>query len=103
LEFDLGRAGLNGYFSRIYCFKNTRLTKGEAFYLHILSGLGIPATEVMMVGDGFEKDVQHANAVGIFAVWFKSGSDEIRSHELHMTVHSMEEALEYFKLLDQKN
>jgi FMN phosphatase YigB (HAD superfamily) len=98
----LGRAGLAGYFSRIYCFKSTRLPKGEAFYRHILSDLGIPATEVLMVGDGFEKDVQDANAAGIFAVWFHPGSEEIRSHELHMTVHSMEEALEYFKLLDQK-
>src|SRR5512134_2947569 len=32
----LARGGLDRYFSRIYCFKNTNLPKGEAFYRHIL-------------------------------------------------------------------
>jgi FMN phosphatase YigB (HAD superfamily) len=41
----LARAGLDRYFSRIYCFKNTHLPKGEVFYRHILSDLGIPASE----------------------------------------------------------
>lgn len=98
----LGRGGLAGYFSRIYCFKNTHLPKGEAFYRHILGDLRVPAAEALMVGDGFEKDVQDTNAAGIFAVWFNPRSDEIHNNELHITVHSMEEALEYFKLLDQK-
>lgn len=99
----LGRGCLAGYFSRIYCFKNTHLPKGEASYGHILSDLDIVASEALMVGDSLEKDVQDANAAGIFAVWFNLRSDEIRKNKLHITVHSMEEALEYFKLLDQKN
>jgi putative hydrolase of the HAD superfamily len=70
----LARAELDGYFSHIYCFKNTNLPKGEAFYRHILSDLCIPASEALMVGDGFEKDVQAANAEGIFAVWFNPRS-----------------------------
>src|SRR3990172_2222700 len=37
----LGRAGLEEYFSRIFCFKNTGLSKGASFYRHILSSLGI--------------------------------------------------------------
>ncbi|MGB8981543.1 MAG: HAD family hydrolase, partial [Anaerolineales bacterium] len=53
----LARAGLDEYFSRIYSFKNTHLPKGEAFYRHILSDLGIPAAEALMVGDSFAKDV----------------------------------------------
>src|SRR5512141_1850239 len=28
----LRRGGVDSYFSRIYCFKNTNLPKGEAFY-----------------------------------------------------------------------
>src|SRR5687767_8614001 len=32
----LARGGLDGYFSYIYCFKNTHLPKGEEFYRHIL-------------------------------------------------------------------
>ena len=60
----LARGGLDEYFSHIYCFKNTHLPKGEAFYRHILSDLRIPASDALMVGDGFEKDVRAANAVG---------------------------------------
>lgn len=98
----LARGGLAGYFSRIYCFKNTHLPKGEAFYRHILSDLGIPATEVLMVGDGFEKDVQGANAAGIFAVWFNPRSDETRDDERHITMHSMKGMRKCFESLDQK-
>src|SRR5215211_2441892 len=35
----LQRGGLDTYFSRIYCFKNTNLPKRERFYRHILNDL----------------------------------------------------------------
>ncbi|HEX2997417.1 MAG TPA: HAD family hydrolase [Anaerolineales bacterium] len=91
----LRRCGLDQYFSYIYCFKNTQLPKGEAFYRHILNDLGIPASKALMVGDGFAKDVQAANAAGLFAVWFNWRSDEIHKGELHVTVHSMQELLRF--------
>ncbi len=96
----LARGGLDTYFSRIYSFTNTHLPKGEPFYRHILSDLGIPASEALMVGDGFEKDVQAANAVGLFAVWFNWRSSEMRQSDLHVTVHTMQELLKFFKSLD---
>ena len=99
----LARGGLASYFSRIYCFKNTNLSKGEALYRHILSDLSIPATDALMVGDGFEKDIQAANSVGIFAVWFNPRSEETRPGELYITVHSMGEFLEFFRSLDKNN
>lgn len=98
----LRRGGLDEYFSRIYCFKNTYLPKGEAFYRHILSDLRIPASQALMVGDGFEKDVLAANAVGIFSVWFNPRSEEIRMGELYVTVHSMGELLEFFTSIGRK-
>lgn len=98
----LARVGLDEYFSHIYCFKNTRLTKGEAFYRHILSDLGIPASDAVMVGDHFAKDVQAANTVGIFAVWFNPKSDETHQGDLYVTLHSMEELRIFFETLDQK-
>ncbi|HUE99261.1 MAG TPA: HAD hydrolase-like protein [Anaerolineales bacterium] len=98
----LARTELDGYFSHIYCFKNTYLPKGEAFYRHILSDLRIPAAEALMVGDGFEKDVQAANAAGISAVWFNPHSDEACQGELHTTVHSMQELRVFFKSFDQQ-
>jgi len=96
----LRRGGLAEYFSGIYCFKNTQLPKGEAFYRHILNDLSIPASDALMVGDGFEKDIQIPNTLGIFAVWFNQRSEETRTDELHVTVHSMQELLAFFKSLD---
>lgn len=87
----LTRGGVAQYFSKIYCFKNTNLPKGEAFYRHILNDLKVPASDVMMVGDGFEKDVQIPNELGMFAVWFNPWTEEIRESELHVTIHTMGE------------
>jgi len=94
----LDRAGLNTYFSRVYCFKNTNLPKGEAFYRYILEHLNVPASDVLMVGDSFEKDVQIPNALGIFAVWFNQRSGETRNNELHTTVHSMTDLRMFFRV-----
>jgi putative hydrolase of the HAD superfamily len=97
----LKRGGLDTYFSRIYCFKNTNLPKGEAFYRYILNDLGLPASDALMVGDGFEKDIQAANAMSIFAVWFNPGSEETRSGDSHVTVHSMQGLRAFFQSLDE--
>jgi len=97
----LARGGLDKYFSNIYCFKNTHMPKGEAFYRHILEDLDISASDALMVGDGFEKDVQVPNALGIFAVWFNLRSEVKRMGELHVTVHSMRELREFFESLKQ--
>ena len=98
----LARAGLDQFFSHIYCFKNTNLPKGEAFYRYILNDLKIPASDALMVGDGFEKDIYAANAVGIFAVWFNPKSDDVRKGDLHIAVHSMKGLLRFFESLDKK-
>jgi putative hydrolase of the HAD superfamily len=99
----LARGSVDEYFSHIYCFKSTKLPKGEEFYRHILNDLGIPATDVLMAGDSFQKDVQAANAVGIFSVWFNPKSEETRQGDLYVTVHSMPELRMFFESLDQKN
>lgn len=96
----LARVDLDEYFSHIYSFKNTQLSKGEEFYRHILSDLGISATDALMVGDHFQKDVQAANAVGIFAVWFNPKSNDICQGDMYVTVHSMQELRTFFESLD---
>ncbi|MFZ5878157.1 MAG: HAD family hydrolase [Chloroflexota bacterium] len=93
----LERVGLAPFFARIYCFKNTGLPKGEAFYRHILADLGLPAASAWMVGDSFEKDVLAANRAGLFAIWFNPYTDETRSGEGHVTVHSMQALLALFQ------
>ena len=95
----LARGGVDTYFSRIYCFKNTHLPKGAEFYRHILNDLGISAAEALMVGDGFEKDVQIPNALGMFALWFNERSNEKYEDKLHLTVRSMHDVVSFFRTL----
>ena len=97
----LARVGLDRYFFRIYCFKNTNLPKGEAFYRHILGDLGIPASDALMVGDHFEKDVQVPNALGMSAVWFNPRTEETHTEERLVTVHTMGELYAYFSSFDE--
>jgi putative hydrolase of the HAD superfamily len=92
----LDRVGVGRYFSRIYCYKTTNLPKGEAFYRFILNDLHTPASDALMVGDHFEKDVRVPNSLGMFAVWFNPISNERRSGDLHATVHSMAELRGFF-------
>jgi FMN phosphatase YigB (HAD superfamily) len=97
----LKRGGLATYFSRIYCFKNTQLPKGEEFYRYILAGLQLSPSDTLMVGDGFEKDIQIPNQLGVYGVWFNPRSDETRETEAHITVHSMDELRTFFEALDR--
>jgi FMN phosphatase YigB (HAD superfamily) len=97
----LKRGGLDAYFSRIYCFKNTQLPKGEEFYRYILKDLQLSPTDTLMVGDGFEKDIQIPNMLGIYGVWFNPNSVKIRRDEMHFTVHSMGQLRAFFEALDQ--
>lgn len=96
----LVRVNLASYFSYIFCFKNTGIQKGEAFYQHILEKLGIMASKTLMVGDSFEKDVLDPNKVGIYAIWFNPRSDEDRISGMYVTVHSLEDLLSFFISLD---
>ena len=77
-----------------------KAAQGRKVFRHILSDMGIPASDTVMVGDSFEKDIQAANAVGIFAVWFNPRSAETCTGELYVTVHSMGELIEFFRKLD---
>lgn len=97
----LAKAGLDSYFARVYCFQNTRIPKGEAFYRHILADLNLPAADALMVGDLYPKDVLAANAAGIFGVWFNERSAQAISHSQCATVHSMQTLLAFFHSLDQ--
>lgn len=92
----LARVGLEQFISRVFCFKNTGLSKGEAFYRHILTELQLNPARALMVGDSFEKDVLAANAAGMAAIWFNERTPEQRKGARHLTVHSMDELLAWF-------
>jgi FMN phosphatase YigB (HAD superfamily) len=91
---------LDRFFDKIYCFENTGLPKGEAFYRHILSNLQIDAADALMIGDHLEKDVLTPNRLEINAVWFNERSTEEYASELAATVHNMQQLWSFFESLD---
>ncbi len=93
----LARVGLDSFFERIYCFENTQLPKGAAFYRHLLADLQIEPSAALMVGDHLEKDVLTPNRLGMYALWFNERSEEKYASELASTVHSMEELLSFLR------
>jgi FMN phosphatase YigB (HAD superfamily) len=50
-----------------------------------------------MIGDSFEADVELANRVGIFGIWFNATDEEDRQGELYKTIHSMHELKQLFE------
>ncbi|MFZ4855586.1 MAG: HAD family hydrolase [Desulfuromonadaceae bacterium] len=86
----LERVKLNSYFDHIFCFKNSRFRKpSEDFYRHIVKSLKVEPSDILMVGDNFEIDVQAANRVGIAAVWFNNRGEDEREGDGFRTIHSL--------------
>ena len=92
----LARVGLDSFFDKIYCFKNTGLSKGQEFYQYLLKDMQILPSQALMVGDSFEKDVLSANKAGIAAVWFNEKTNENKRAALSITAHSMNELANIF-------
>lgn len=65
------RVGLSQYITGYFCKDNVGFLKGEPeFFYTILNKLQIPAANVAMVGDNFDKDIKPAIDAGIQPVWF---------------------------------
>jgi len=65
------RVGLSQFISGYFCKANLGLSKGSPEFLNaILEKLQIPAENVVMVGDNFEKDIKPAISTGIQPIWF---------------------------------
>ncbi len=74
----LRRAGISQYIENIYCYRTLGLKKPEReFYEHILRDLEASRSEVVMIGDGLEKDVLGALDNGIQAVWLNHKKDPV--------------------------
>lgn len=90
----LGRCGLSDYFDFIFCFLQVGHRKPEPeFYKAVLKSLGLPASEVFMVGDSFDGDVSAANAQGMAAIWFNPDSEISKNGLAHRTIHRFEDLL----------
>ncbi len=99
IRLALQRVDLDGYFDRIFCRKNTGLEKpSKEFYRYILDALGAAPSDVLMIGDSFEKDILGANAVGIPGVWLNRENAEQRTGAQYRTIHHLHDLLVFLGL-----
>jgi HAD superfamily hydrolase (TIGR01509 family) len=71
----LARVDLDRWIERVYSFKAIGYRKpSRQFFQHILSDLGLPAGQAVMVGDDYVADVLGAQACGLRAAWFNKRS-----------------------------
>jgi putative hydrolase of the HAD superfamily len=94
----LDRVGVDKYFRRVFCQRNTGLGKCEAFYRKIVAELGAAAEDVLMIGDSLEKDIVPAEKAGISALWYNESGK--KQGTAKATVTSMAEMLQWFQHLD---
>lgn len=100
----LDRGGLRSLLDKVYCFRSIGHSKpSPAFFNHIVEDLRMDGRHIVMVGDGFEKDVLGANGAGIRSIWYNESSDEIRSGKMYKTIRdfrSLPETLAAFGIED---
>ena len=83
----LDRVGLRLLLDKVYCFQTIGHSKpAPDFFDYIVKDLGLDRRCLVMVGDGFEKDVLGANQSGIRGIWFNESSAEVRVGKMHKTI-----------------
>ena len=98
----LDRAGLRSLLHKVFCFQTIGHSKPSLdFFDYIVKDLRLDRHRMVMVGDGFEKDVLGANQSGIRGIWFNESSAEVRTGKMHKTIsdfRSLPEALASFDI-----
>ena len=83
----LDRVGLSSLLDKVYCFQSIGHSKpSPGFFDYIVKDLLIDRRRIVMVGDGFEKDVLGANQSRIRGIWFNESSDEVRVGKMYKTI-----------------
>ena len=83
----LDRVGLSSLLDKVYCFQSIGHSKpSPGFFDYIVKDLLIDRRYIVMVGDGFEKDVLGANQSRIRGIWFNESSDEVRVGKMYKTI-----------------
>ena len=83
----LDRVGLRSLLDKVYCFQSIGHSKpAPGFFDYIVKDLLMGRRRMVMVGDGFEKDVLGANQSGICGIWFNESSDEMRVGKMYKTI-----------------
>lgn len=71
IERALERGGLLQYLSQVFCFTELGSTKDRPeFWQAVREQLGVPLSQVVMIGDSLEGDVLAPQRLGLQAVWF---------------------------------
>ena len=83
----LDRVGLRCLLDKVFCFCTMGHSKpSPEFFDYIVKDLRMDRHRLVMVGDGFEKDVIGANRSGIRGIWFNETSSEVRVGQMHKTI-----------------
>ena len=97
----LDRVGLRSLLDKVYCYQSIGHSKpAPAFFNHIVEDLRMDRRRIVMVGDGFEKDVLGANGAGIRSIWYNESSDEIRSGKMYKTIRDFRSLPETLVVFD---
>jgi FMN phosphatase YigB (HAD superfamily) len=74
LDVQLEEAGLSESLDAVIESTRVGLEKPDpAIYRLAAERLGLPAAEIAMVGDNFERDVRPAKAIGMMTIWLRRG------------------------------
>ena len=83
----LNRVELRSFLDKVFCFQTIGHSKPSPdFFDYIVKDLGMDRRRLVMVGDGFEKDVLGANQSGIRGIWFNESSVEVKLGKMHKTI-----------------
>lgn len=97
VEAVLRDFGLDGYFDSVVESAVVGLRKPDpAIYQMGVERLGMEASEVLVVGDSYDKDMLPARAIGCRTVWLqgKGWTDEcVDASEVDATIYNIEELL----------
>ncbi len=90
----LERVGLNVYLKDIFCFQALGFSKPDArFYQAIAQKLDINISDLLMVGDDLQKDVQGALDAGANAVWFNPEGKPVEGYLSVKSFHELSDVL----------
>ncbi|HNT25678.1 MAG TPA: ribonuclease HI [Anaerolineales bacterium] len=94
----LRRVKLDEYIDTIYCYRSVGHRKpSPEFFDHILTDLNLDRTQVIMVGDDFDSDIQGANRSGLYAIWYTPRSQEVKQGEQYRSIGDLRQLPAIFK------
>jgi HAD superfamily hydrolase (TIGR01509 family) len=88
----LKRVDLDGLIDKIYCYRGIGHKKpADGFFQYVFNDLRLDCTQIVMIGDSFEKDVLGANQAGIRSIWLNTKSAESKTGTMYSTIHDLKD------------